>query len=153
MAKESSIATRKEETDPSAKGQQDGSSGAEVQSSEQQQHSLTPSKRDHDQSAAPENKTQPARSSNRSDPSSSTTPSTSSFTVEEFPPKRPKREWLAFHGVKHTRVGSEYQVTILPSEEATANKTTNDVTKASSLLMDPKSSLPQRDSENGNDRK
>ncbi|KAG7369159.1 hypothetical protein IV203_031902 [Nitzschia inconspicua] len=36
---------------------------------------------------------------------------------DELPPKRSKREWLAFHGVKHSRVGSDYQVAVLPSIE------------------------------------
>lgn len=35
----------------------------------------------------------------------------------EFPPKRPKQEWLAFHKVKHSRVGTKYQVAVLPSIE------------------------------------
>lgn len=29
--------------------------------------------------------------------------------------KRSKREWLAYHGAKHTRVGEGFQVTILPT--------------------------------------
>jgi hypothetical protein len=38
----------------------------------------------------------------------------------EFPPKRPKRDWLAFHGVKHTRVGAAYQVSALPAVDPEA---------------------------------
>ncbi|KAL3916733.1 MAG: hypothetical protein SGARI_007893 [Bacillariaceae sp.] len=40
----------------------------------------------------------------------------------EGPPKRAKREWLAFHGVKHTRVGTDFQVAALPPIEAEATK-------------------------------
>ena len=29
--------------------------------------------------------------------------------------KRSKRDWLAFHGTRHTRVGADYQVTSLPT--------------------------------------
>eukprot|EP00526_Cylindrotheca_closterium_P025575 CAMPEP_0113603322 /NCGR_PEP_ID=MMETSP0017_2-20120614/1216_1 /TAXON_ID=2856 /ORGANISM="Cylindrotheca closterium" /LENGTH=74 /DNA_ID=CAMNT_0000511705 /DNA_START=44 /DNA_END=268 /DNA_ORIENTATION=+ /assembly_acc=CAM_ASM_000147 len=33
------------------------------------------------------------------------------------PSKRSKREWLAYHGAKHTRVGDEFQVASLPEPE------------------------------------
>ena len=39
-------------------------------------------------------------------------------SMAEFPSKRPKREWLAFHGVKHTRVGADFQVASLPPVES-----------------------------------
>lgn len=39
----------------------------------------------------------------------------------DLPPKRPKREWLSFHGIKHTRVGAEFQVTSLPTVEPKAS--------------------------------
>ena len=32
--------------------------------------------------------------------------------------KRPKREWLAFHGARHTRVGADFQVASLPQVES-----------------------------------
>ena len=31
--------------------------------------------------------------------------------------KRSKREWLAYHGTKHSRVGDEFQVASLPVPE------------------------------------
>lgn len=34
--------------------------------------------------------------------------------------KRSKREWLAYHGTKHTRVGAEFQVATLPVPEKIA---------------------------------
>lgn len=34
--------------------------------------------------------------------------------------KRSKREWMAYNGARHTRVGADYQVAALPTPTATA---------------------------------
>mmetsp|Transcript_6952 Transcript_6952/g.18865 ORF Transcript_6952/g.18865 Transcript_6952/m.18865 type:complete len:94 (+) Transcript_6952:228-509(+) len=46
---------------------------------------------------------------------------------QDSPAKRTKFEYLAYRGTKHTRVGNDYQVTMLPSpnapqEDASATK-------------------------------
>jgi hypothetical protein len=149
MAEDSSIpATKQETTVSSTKETHGGTLGPSSQ------QSVTPSKREYDDAPTPEGEDQPATNNsrnNRSDPDVSTTPSASSTTAET--PKRQKREWLPFHGNKHTRVGSEYQVTTLPSAEVNTNEATNTLTKASSASMEPTSSLSKGNSEDNNDSK
>jgi hypothetical protein len=40
--------------------------------------------------------------------------------------KRNKREWLAFRGTKHTRVGNDFQVTTFPTPPHQDEKKAND---------------------------
>jgi hypothetical protein len=79
-------------------------------------HSM-PAKRDHEEASSPptgSEENQPAAASNTA---TLLAAAAAADNGNEFPSKRPKREWLAFHGVKHSRVGAEYQVAVLPSIE------------------------------------
>jgi hypothetical protein len=145
MTKFSSVPTKKDETNPLPKGKQGNTSEPELQSSDKQRQSESPSKRNHGD--APKNEHQPTSSSksSRSDPIASTTPSVATgVTAEDITAKRIKREWLSYGGVKRTRVGSAYQVAVLPSAGATANDATSAIGKASSMSKKPTTSpLPK----------
>eukprot|EP00934_Nitzschia_sp_Nitz4_P002446 Nitzschia sp. Nitz4//scaffold73_size107353//14537//14773//NITZ4_004308-RA/size107353-processed-gene-0.180-mRNA-1//-1//CDS//3329557440//2441//frame0 len=55
-------------------------------------------------------------------------------TTQEPDGKRSKREWLAYHGARHTRVGTDFQVAILPvahPHETSTEKTDSDEKPAS----------------------
>jgi hypothetical protein len=62
-----------------------------------------------------EQATAPATTATATTPTSTTSATTTDNADSSSDAKRSKREWLAYRGVRHTRVGTGFQVSALPN--------------------------------------